>query len=121
MLELERRAQVAQPTILLAMHSFTPRFKGVDRKWHCGVLYNRDPRLAKSLLPLLEREGLVVGDNEPYSVSDQTDYAVPRYGEARGLVHLELEIRQDLIAHEAGQTEWAERLARTIPQAVALL
>ena len=120
-LELERRAQVAQPTILLAMHSFTPRFKGVDRKWHCGVLYNRDPRLAKSLLPLLEREGLVVGDNEPYSVSDQTDYAVPRYGEARGLVHLELEIRQDLIADEAGQTEWAERLARTIPQAVALL
>jgi predicted N-formylglutamate amidohydrolase len=119
--ELERRVRASQPTILLAMHSFTPRFKGVDRKWHCGVLYNRDPRLAKSLLPLLEREGLVVGDNEPYSVSDQTDYAIPRYGEARGLIHLELEIRQDLIAHEAGQIEWAERLSRTIPEAVAAL
>jgi predicted N-formylglutamate amidohydrolase len=119
--ELDRRARAAQPTILLALHSFTPRFKGVDRKWHCGVLYQRDPRLAKSLLPLLEREGLVVGDNEPYSVSDQTDYAIPRYGEARGLIHLEFEIRQDLIAHEAGQMEWAERLARTIPEAVARL
>ncbi len=72
-------------------------------------------------LPLLEHEGLVVGDNEPYSVSDQTDYAVPCYGEARGLVHLELEIRQDLIADQAGQLEWAERLSRTIPRAVARL
>jgi predicted N-formylglutamate amidohydrolase len=119
--ELERRAKARQPTILLAMHSFTPRFKGVDRKWHCGVLYQRDPRLAKSLLPLLEREGLVVGDNEPYSVSDRTDYAIPRYGEARGLLHVEIEIRQDLIAHEAGQAEWAERLSRLVPEAVARL
>ncbi len=119
--ELERRASASQPTILISMHSFTPRFKGVDRKWHCGVLYHRDPRLAKSLLPLLEREGFVVGDNEPYSVSDQTDYAIPRYGEARGLPHVELEIRQDLIAYEAGQLEWAERLSRAIPEAVAAL
>lgn len=119
--ELERRERAAQPTILLSMHSFTPRFMGVARQWHCGVLYQRDARLAKCLLPLLEREGLVVGDNQPYAVSDLGDYAVPRYGEARGLVHVEIEIRQDLIADEAGQAEWAERLSRTIPEAVSRL
>ena len=54
----------------------------------------------------------MVGDNQPYSVSSSSDYAVPVHGEGRGLVHVELEIRQDLIADAAGQHAWAERLAR---------
>lgn len=54
----------------------------------------------------------MVGDNEPYSVSSTSDYAVPVHGEGRGLVHVELEIRQDLIADVAGQLAWADRLAR---------
>ncbi len=71
-------------------------------------------------MALLEREGdLVVGDNEPYSLSDLDDYTVPVHGERRGLLHVELEIRQDLIAGEAGQRGWAERLARLLPPAVA--
>jgi len=61
----------------------------------------------------LRAEGdLVVGDNEPYAVSDLSDYTIPVHGEARGLVNTGIEIRQDLIADQSGQQQWAERLAR---------
>ncbi len=117
--QLDARAARGQATILLAMHSFTPVFDGLVRPWHAGVLYQRDNRLAMALKPLLEADGLTVGDNEPYAVSDQTDYAIPVHGEARGLVHLELEIRQDLIADEAGQDAWARRLASKLTSLAA--
>ncbi len=119
---LEARAARGQATALVAMHSFTPVFKGVGRPWHVGVLVNRDRRLAEAMLTLLAAEGdLVVGDNEPYRVTDESDYAIPVYGERRGLPHVEIEIRQDLIAEAAGQRAWAERLARLLPQALARL
>jgi predicted N-formylglutamate amidohydrolase len=103
---------------LIALHSFTPVFKGVARSWHAALLYNRDPRLARSLLALLkEEQGLIVGDNEPYFVSDATDYTIPVHGERRGLPHALIEIRQDLIAEENGQQRWADLLARLLPQA----
>ena len=59
----------------------------------------------------------MVGENEPYRVSDLTDYTVPVHGERRGLPHVEIEIRQDLIADPAGQEAWAARLARLLPLA----
>jgi predicted N-formylglutamate amidohydrolase len=97
-------------------------FKGEQRRWHAGVLYNRDDRLARPLLDLLRAEGdLVVGDNQPYFVADLTDYTVPVHGERRGLPHVELEIRQDLIADAAGQRAWAARLARLLPAAARRL
>jgi predicted N-formylglutamate amidohydrolase len=117
---LDRRAAEARTTVLVALHSFTPVFKGVARPWHAAVLYNRDARLARPLFELLSAEdGLVVGDNEPYAVSDLTDYTVPVHGERRGLPHVEIEIRQDLITEPAGQADWAERLARLLPAAYA--
>jgi predicted N-formylglutamate amidohydrolase len=118
--ELERRVKVGQRTIFIAMHSFTPRFKGFDRPWHVGVLYNRDRRLAHPLLDLLRREGLEVGDNQPYFVSDDTDYAIPRYGEGRGNLCIELEIRQDLITEEPQQARWGDLLARVLREAVSV-
>ena len=100
------------------MHSFTPVFRGESRAMHVGMLYNRDARLARILLDLLRHEGdLVTGDNAPYSVSDLTDYTVPVHAERRGLPHVEIEIRQDLITNEAGQESWAARLARLLPEA----
>ncbi len=119
---LDARAEAGRRTVLVAMHSFTPVFKGERRRMHAGVLYNRDPRLARILLGLLRAEGdLEVGDNAPYSVSDSTDYTIPMHGERRGLAHVELEIRQDLIADEAGQATWAERFIRLLREADAAL
>jgi len=116
--ELDRRLQAGRATALMALHSFTPIFKGAKRPWHAGVLYNRDARLAQRLLALLQEEpGLIIGENAPYSVSDATDYTVPIHAERRGLPHVLIEIRQDLIADAAGQRQWALRLARLLPLA----
>ena len=116
--ELDRRQRDGRTCALIALHSFTPLFKGVARPWHAAVLYNRDPRLAHSLMALLDAEkGFNVGNNEPYFVSDATDYTIPTHGERRGLPHVLIEIRQDLIADKDGQRAWALILARILPQA----
>jgi predicted N-formylglutamate amidohydrolase len=120
--ELDRRRQAGRPAVLIAMHSFTPVFMDVVRPWHCAILYNRDSRFADVLMALLKREdGLLVGDNEPYSVTDATDYTIPVHGERRGLLHVEIEIRQDLIADDSGQRVWGARLARLLPEAYQAL
>ncbi len=121
--ELDARAALRRPTILVAMHSFTKDFAGEpSRPWHIGVLYNRDTRLGHIVLDLLRAEGgLVVGDNRPYSVDDETDYAIPVHGEQRGLPHVAFEVRQDLLADETQQDAWASCLARVLIRAEALL
>jgi len=110
---IEKRLRDGVPTVLVSLHSFTPVYAGIIRPWHIGMLYHRDIRLPPLLLKLLRGEpDLVVGDNEPYAVSDETDYTIPVHGEARGLMNTGIEIRQDLSADKAGQKQWADRLAR---------
>jgi predicted N-formylglutamate amidohydrolase len=110
---IDRRGREGMPTVLVSLHSFTPIYAGIARPWHIGTLYHRDTTLPPLLLKWLRAEAdLVVGDNEPYAVSDETDYTVPVHGEARGLINTGIEIRQDLIADQAGQRQWADRLAR---------
>ena len=93
-------------------------FEGVARPWHAAVLYNRDPRFAHRLMALLNAEQeFAIGDNAPYQVTDASDYTIPVHAERRGLHHVLVEIRQDLIADESGQREWALRLARLLPPA----
>ena len=112
---LDQRAKTQRPTILVSLHSFTPIYAGVARPWHIGTLYNRDHRLPKAMLRELRREAaLVIGDNQPYAVSDMTDYTIPVHGERRGLINTGIEIRQDLITDDNGQREWAERLVRIL-------
>jgi predicted N-formylglutamate amidohydrolase len=116
------RRSRGRPTLYVAMHSFTPVFKGVSRPMEVAVLYNRSPRLSRVLAELLRTErGLAVAENEPHRVTDETDYGVPVHAEGGGLDHVEIEIRQDLVGTEAGQVAWAERLARLLPQAAVAL
>ena len=118
--EFERRERARQESVLIALHSFTPNYDGVARPWHAGMLYNRDARLGRSLIELLSRDpALVVGDNQPYSVSDLSDYGVVVYGERRGILHVEIEIRQDLLSDEAGRIGWARHLSELLPKAHA--
>ena len=117
-----RRLRDNIPTVLVALHSFTPVYAGVARPWHIGTLYHRDTRLPPLLLKYLRAEpDLVVGDNEPYAVSDETDYTIPVHGEKRGLMNTGIEIRQDLIAGPAGQQQWADRLARVFGEIEAAM
>jgi predicted N-formylglutamate amidohydrolase len=112
---LDARAAAGRPTIFVAQHSMTNVFKGNERAMHAAVLYNRDRRFAGLVLDMLRLEpDLTVADNQPYFVSDETDYSIPYHGEARRLPHVEIEIRQDLLLHEAGQREWAQRITRAL-------
>lgn len=76
-----------------------------------GVLYShKDERLAPLLIERCRRQGWVTGDNEPYSGHLDGD-AIDRHALAHGRPNVLIEVRNDLIADEAGQQEWAARLA----------
>jgi predicted N-formylglutamate amidohydrolase len=115
---LDERQAAGRPTILVSQHSMTDIYKGVRREMNAAVLYNRDRRFAGLLLDMLRREDhLQVADNQPYFLSDETDYSIPKHGEARELPHVEIEIRQDLLLEEAGQREWGTRIATALRDA----
>ncbi len=119
---IDDRLKAGRPTVLVSLHSFTPVYAGIKRPWHIGTLYQHDRALPPMLLQHLRTEGdLVVGDNEPYAVSDATDYTIPVHGEKRGLMNTGIEIRQDLITDESGQEQWAERLVRIFTEIEATL
>jgi predicted N-formylglutamate amidohydrolase len=115
---LDERLIAGRHTILVSQHTMTDIFAGVRREMHAEVLYNRDRRFAGLVLDMLRREpDLVIADNEPYNISDETDYTIPHHGEARGLPHVEIEIRQDLVTESTGQARWAQRIAATLRDA----
>ena len=117
---LDERQGRGQQSVLIAVHSFTPSYPGQLRPWQVGLLYNRDRRLAHALLVLLRTDAsLCVGDNEPYQMSDLTDYSLPQHGEQRGILHVGLEIRQDLLTDIPGQQAWVHRLTALLPRALA--
>ena len=103
----------APPALILSLHSFTAQLASSDepRPWQVGVLYNEDDRAARLAIPMLEAEGLVVGDQQPYS-GKLLNYTMDRHAEADGRPYLGIEVRQDQIGDASGQAEWAERLAR---------
>lgn len=104
----------APPALILSLHSFTPRLASQPdeaRPWQVGVLYNGDDRAARLAIPMLEGEGLIVGDQQPYS-GKLLNYTMNRHAEAEGRPYLGIEIRQDQIADVAGQARWAELLVR---------
>jgi predicted N-formylglutamate amidohydrolase len=110
----------APPALILSLHSFTPQLASdpaQSRPWQVGVLYNQDERAARLAIPLLQAEGLCVGDQQPYS-GKVLNATMNRHAEAHGRAYLGIEVRQDQIADQAGQAEWAERLGR-IAEAVA--
>jgi predicted N-formylglutamate amidohydrolase len=117
---LDARLRAGTPTILIGMHSFTPVYLGVSRIWHTGFLYARGRRLGRALIDgLSAMDGsLVVGDNEPYQITDEADYTVPHQGDVRRIPTALIEVRQDLIGPAEGQAAWAERLA-TVLSAIA--
>jgi predicted N-formylglutamate amidohydrolase len=115
---IDERLATGRLPILVAQHTMTDVYKGVRRDMHAAILYNRDRRFAGVVLEILRREAdLIIADNEPYFVSDATDYTIPHHAEARSLPYVEIEIRQDLVGDDAGQVEWAARISRALTDA----
>lgn len=114
---LDRRVAAGSQDILVAVHSFTPRLVGgAQRPWQLGVLWNRDRSFAERFLSVFQAQNPEIpsAHNQPYVVDDLADYTIPVHGEARGLPHILLEIRNDLIADEDGQARWANLVAEAL-------
>lgn len=102
------------PNLLISLHSFTPRLEtqpDVKRPWEIGILYNNDDRAARIAIPLLEAQGVLVGDQLPYS-GKLLNATMNHHGEGRGIAYLGVEMRQDLINDPAGVERWAGVLAK---------
>lgn len=111
---LADQLDAAPPALILSLHSFTPQLASdpsQQRPWQVGVLYNEDDRAARIGIPLLEAEGLIVGDQQPYS-GKLLNATMNRHAEAEGRPYIGIEVRQDQIADAEGQAVWAERLGR---------
>ena len=110
--------RIGPDAVVVSMHSFTPAWKGRPRPWQVGVLYDRDTRLAASLMARLHQAGFVVGDNEPYTGALEGD-TLYQHGTLRGLPHVLIEIRQDLIANTEAAQGFALRLKPILDAALA--
>jgi predicted N-formylglutamate amidohydrolase len=111
---IDHALAAGHPPVIIAVHSFTPIWRGWPRPWHAGILWDSDHRFAKPLIVGLRAEGgLLIGDNEPYDGALAGD-TVDRHATGRGLANALIEIRQDLISTGTGAEEWAERFARLL-------
>ena len=102
------------------MHSFTPRLRGgAPRPMMAGLLVRQDRTLAEALMRELAARApeVAVVFNEPYRIEDDSDYTIPVHGERRGLPHVLIEIRSDLIADAAGVGRWTALLADALAAA----
>jgi len=106
--EIERLLIVGQPPVIISLHSFTPVMNGESRTWEMGVLWDQDRRTAEIFIHDLRAAGYLVGDNEPYSGKAPQDFTIDHHAQSRGLPHVGIEIRQDLILHEDGVERMAE-------------
>lgn len=116
---LDRRVALGQSTVLVTVHSFTPLYFGEERDGHLGVLHDTDTTFADAVLGAAAESGIdLVRRNYPYSAADGVTHTLRRHAIARGIPNVMLEIRNDLIAGEAGQEKWAAILAELIGKAV---
>ena len=122
---LDARIAADRLVVVVSVHTCTPVYLGVRRPWHIGVMYEHDDRFAREMLSVLREEGdaagIEVGDNEPYFMTSDKDYSMPRHGQGRGILHAGFEIRQDLVERESGQREWAQRVERALRESLGRL
>ncbi len=107
------RIDAQPPRFFADIHSFTPVMQCFKRPWEIGLLFNRDDSGARALMRelLARRPGIVAAFNEPYQVTDLSDFTIPSHGEKRGLRHVLVEIRNDLIDGPEGVETWSSLLA----------
>jgi predicted N-formylglutamate amidohydrolase len=108
-----------KPPALFSVHSFTPDYGNEERPWDVGVLWNRDPRIARPLIERLEARGLNVGDNLPYSGLELA-YTINLHGAAAGLANCVVEINQDQVTDGEGVERWAGILAEVMTEILQL-
>lgn len=108
---LAARLAAGRRTILVTIHSFTPVYRGIARPWHVGIISTGDRRMAEPMLEALRSDpSIEVGDDQPYSAKDNVDYTIRRHGRDRGLPHVMIEVRNDLLRTSRDVAAWVDRL-----------
>ena len=111
----------ARDPVLLSVHSMTPELNGELRTWPISLSSHEDKRLSNPMLAALrKRMGMLVGDNQPYGLDPAEDYSVPVHAMRRGLRHLQVEFRQDLIANDPGAAKWAKVFGDALAEVLSL-
>lgn len=107
-------------TVIISIHSFTPQLRGrPPRPWEIGILHPEGEAFSPHLISALQAPGdLCVGVNEPYTGYLPGD-AIDTHGSKPGRPNSLIELRNDLISDTSGQEIWADRLAATLPRALA--
>jgi len=95
---LTERLALGGQVLLLAVHSFTPVLGDSPRDMEIGILFDDHEATARRLARALENDGFRIALNAPYSGLDGTIFAAQRHGRMHGVIYLEIEVRQDLIA-----------------------
>jgi len=114
---LDRRAAGGTKSTVVTIHSFTPVYKGKPRAVELGILHDRDTDLADKLITSFPTVDARL--NEPYGPDDGVLHTLSLHAAPRGLTHVMIEIRNDLISDERGQGKWSERLSASLVQAAA--
>lgn len=101
---------------VVSIHSFTPVMQGIPRPWDIAFLYRKDRDTSSQLARFIETQypGITIGHNEPYQAGETSDWFVPVHGEARGIAHSLIEIRNDHISDTRGQKKWANMIATSL-------
>ena len=108
--------------VLVTVHSFTPIYYGKPRAVEVGVLHDADARLADALLSdLAGFASMAVRRNEPYGPADGVTHTLKEHALPGGHLNVMLELRNDLLAGEAGQSAMAASLADWLTQALTRL
>jgi predicted N-formylglutamate amidohydrolase len=116
---LDIRMARGQPTVLITLHSFTPVYHGQTRNVELGILHDRDTRLADAVLDIAPRfTPLKTERNQPYGPDDGVTHTLAKHAIPRGLLNVMIEVRNDLIASEDGQSSIAEILSAMLPDAL---
>ena len=116
---LDQVCRAHEDPLILSVHSFTPRLLGdaQGRPWHMGLLWREDEASARDLMAYLAKHtDYTVGDNQPYDAR-VFNYSVDRHVGPRGLRHITLEVRQDLVSNDQD----VDRVAETLAPALAAL
>lgn len=116
---LDRMLDAGQVPVIISMHSMTHEMNGEPRPWMISALWNEDDRIPVPFMERLQARGIPCGDNVPYSGRDGHGYTMETHADKRGLPNLLIEVRQDLIGHEAGVAEWTATLAEVLEETLS--
>jgi predicted N-formylglutamate amidohydrolase len=96
----------------IAVHSFNPVYRGIDRPWEVGIIHDDDSAWALGMVEhIRSATNLTVGVNEPYAPKDRVYFTLERHARSRSLPAVMIEVRNDEITTAKQQAWWGDLLA----------